>query len=105
LAPVTFIGERKYSVTALVHINFRKNDLLFEKFAQQLDYITSSLNDPWAMAIETYRALRWERFQSVMINANSEKVKTYLDNISKLWNLGLKEYVKHALKKSWHCIF
>jgi len=102
LAPVIFIGERKGSVTVLVHIDFRKNDLLFEKFAQQLGHITSSLNDPWTLAIETYRAPRWERFESTMINADSEKVKTYLDNIDNLWNLGLKKYERLTLTQEEH---
>ncbi len=102
LAPVTFIGERKGSVTVLVHIDFRENDLLFEKFEQQLSHITSNLNDPWALEIETYRAPPWERFQSVIINDNSEKVKTYLDNISNLWDLGLKNYKRPTLIEEDH---
>ena len=102
LAPVIFIGERKGSVTVLVHIDFRKNDLLFEKFAQQLGHITCSLNDPWTMGIETYRAPRWERFESVIVNASSEKVKTYLDNISNLWDLGLKKYERPTLMQEQH---
>jgi len=102
LAPVIFIGERKGSVTVLVHIDFRDNDLLFEKFEQQLSHITSSLNDPWTLAIETYKAPPWERFQSVMIHDNSEKVKTYLDNISNLWDLGLKDYKRPTLIEEDH---
>lgn len=102
LAPVIFIGERKGSVTVLVHIDFRENDLLFENFEQQLSHITSNLNDPWTLAIETFKAPPWERFQSVMINDNSEKVKTYLDNISNLWDLGLKDYKRPTLMKEDH---
>jgi hypothetical protein len=102
LAPIIFIGERKGVVTVLVHIDFRKNDLLFEKFEQQLSHITSSLNDPWTLTIEQYRAPPWERFESTMINANSEKVKTYLDNISNLWDLGLKEYKRPTRLQEKH---
>lgn len=102
LAPIIFIGERKGSVTVLVHVDFRKNDLLFEKFEQQLGQITSSLNDPWTLAIEKYRSPPWERFESTLINANSEKVKTYLDNISNLWDLGLKEYERPTLMQEEH---
>jgi len=102
LAPVIFIGERKGSVTVLVHIDFRNNDLLFEKFEQQLSYITSSLNDPWTLAIETYRAPPWVRFQSELINADSEKVKTYLDNIRNLWDLGLKKYERPTFMQEEH---
>ena len=102
LAPIIFIGERKGCVTVLVHIDFRKNDLLFEKFEQQLSHITSSLNDPWTLTIETFEAPPWERLQSVMIHDNSEKVKTYLDNISNLWDLGLKDYKRPTLMQEDH---
>ena len=102
MAPIIFIGERKGCVTVLVHIDFRKNDLLFEKFEQQLSHITSSLNDPWTLTIEQYKAPPWERFQSELINANSEKVKTYLDNICNLWDLGLKEYERPTLIQEGH---
>ncbi len=102
MAPIIFIGERKGCVTVLVHIDFRKNDLLFEKFEKQLSHITSRLNDPWTLTIEQYKAPPWERFQTELINANSEKVKTYLDNISNLWDLGLKEYERPTLMQEGH---
>ena len=97
LAPVIFIGERKGNITVLVHIDFWENESLLQKFDQQLGNIASNLNDPWAWSIESYRTPPWEQFQSELINDSSMKVKTYLDNISNLWDLGLKKYERTAL--------
>lgn len=90
LSPVLFIGERKASLTVVVH----------DDYALGAEHKLSKFQEAWQVACSSTLLDYWDvevvRFsvaaKAQIINDRQEKVATYLHNICNLWPLGLKRH-------------
>jgi hypothetical protein len=85
LAPVKFIGERKGGLNVLVAEETAAN-LDLSNYEERIKdaFRHSGIGDWWNVDIA------WAGDRSGIINAASEKVEVYLQNIDNLWALGTK---------------
>jgi hypothetical protein len=97
LSPVQFIGERKgfLSVIVAAKFYFQASESEINSYANAIDKIAQSLDDPWGSDIGCFDRIQGSPHQCFNLNIiqdNEPKVLNYLRNVDNLWSLGTKEY-------------
>jgi hypothetical protein len=87
LAPVRYIGERKgmLSVVLAPEAAVAWGADEFTRYSNKVQAISDSLEDPWGSEVRSS-----DDSNQCIIHDSAPRIRTYLDNIHMLWQLGVK---------------
>ena len=86
LSPAIFLGERKGSFSLLLDVHTESAmGVGFLAYQTEVDALSQSGNDPWAANVGSYC-----NDEGNIINDDVTSIRIYLENIKRLWRLGVK---------------
>jgi hypothetical protein len=87
LTPALFVGERKGNLTIVLDHKTRLGygATAFSTYVEEVTSVANDLDDPWQVFIESMSNDRLN-----IIGDADDRIRLYLQNISMLWQLGVK---------------
>lgn len=94
LAPVLFIGERKASLTVVVHDEAEIDDFYRQRWDESVERV---IDDHWDVQVIPFS----EVVQEQMIHDHRpEAVTAYVANVRNLWKLGMHTHISQKYEES-----
>lgn len=99
LAPVRFIGERKGTLSILIDVETAETwkPPALRRYREAVSNISNGQSDPWPAYVSSLSSLvnlppRAVSLDPCIIGDDRAKVVSYLKDIDRRWNVGIKQY-------------